>query len=107
MRQDHVLDRQRMLGCEGEVLISVPLRVDDDRRSTLRIANEVGGVSEAGKIELLKNHGIRALVILGISCGSKSRHHCHPRRSKQFGRGCGVSRNRAYLGRHMSISPWS
>ena len=39
-----------------EVLIGVPLRVDDDRGVRLFIANDVRGMREAGKIELFQNH---------------------------------------------------
>ena len=56
MGQEYVLDLQGMLRREGNIVIRVALRVDDDGGTGLLVADDVRGVGEAGKIELLEDH---------------------------------------------------
>src|SRR5271154_5195469 len=45
-----------MLGGKRNVLVRVPLRVDDCRRACLLVSDYVGGVCQARKIELFEDH---------------------------------------------------
>ena len=56
MRQEYVLDLERVLGGKGNVLIRVPLRVNDGRRACLLVSDHVGSVRQARQIELLEDH---------------------------------------------------
>src|SRR5580704_18639525 len=56
MRQEYVLDFERVLGGKRNVLIDVPLRVNDHCSTRLLVANNVGSVREASQVELLKDH---------------------------------------------------
>ena len=53
MRQKYVLDLQPMFGGERDVLIRIPLRVDDGGSAGFLVSDEVRGVGQARKIELL------------------------------------------------------
>ena len=56
VREEHMLDSQTMLGREREVLIHVPLRVDDSGRARLLVSDPIRGMRKAIKIKLLQNH---------------------------------------------------
>ena len=55
--QEDVLDRVAAGLGVGEVLVDVPLRIDDGRRLRLLVGDHVGGVGEAGEVVLLDLHG--------------------------------------------------
>ena len=56
MRQEYVFDFERVLGRKRNVLIDVPLRVDNGCRTRLLVTNNVGSVRLASQVELLKDH---------------------------------------------------
>ena len=56
MRQEYVLDLERVLGGKGNVLVRVALRVNDGCRACLLVSNDVGSVRQARQIELLEDH---------------------------------------------------
>ena len=41
VREKHVLDLEIVLGCERDVLIRIPLRIDHDRSAGLLIADDI------------------------------------------------------------------
>jgi hypothetical protein len=55
VRREYVLDLERVLGGKGNVLVRVPLRVNDGRRACLLVFNNVGSVRQARQIELLED----------------------------------------------------
>ena len=57
MRQEYVLDLERVLGGKGNILVRVPLRVNDGGRACLLVSNNVGSVRQARQIELFEDHG--------------------------------------------------
>jgi hypothetical protein len=56
MRQDHVLDLEPVFAGKRNVLIDVPLRIDNNRRPRLFVANQVGSMRQTRKIKLLEDH---------------------------------------------------
>ena len=56
MRQKDVLDLEPVFGGKRDVLIRVPLRINDGCRACRLVSNQVGGVRQARQIELLKDH---------------------------------------------------
>jgi len=56
MRQEYMLDPEPALGGKRNVLVRVPLRVDDGGRACLLVSNHVGSVRQARQIELLEDH---------------------------------------------------
>src|ERR1700683_324534 len=46
MRQKNVLDLERVLGGKRNVLVNVPLRVNNRRRARLLVPNNVGSMSQ-------------------------------------------------------------
>src|ERR1017187_758697 len=56
VRREYVLDLERVLGGKGNVLVRVPLRVNDGSRACRLVSNNVGSVRQARQIELLENH---------------------------------------------------
>ena len=55
MGQKHVLDLQRMLGGERDVMIRIALRVNNGSRAGLLVSNHVRRVRQAWQIELLED----------------------------------------------------
>jgi hypothetical protein len=47
MRQEYVLDLERVLGGKRNVLVRVPLRVNDGCRACLLVSNQVRSVRQA------------------------------------------------------------
>src|SRR5579872_2534995 len=56
MGEEDVLDSEVVLGGEGDVLVDVALGVDDGAFAGLFVADEVGGVGQAGEVELFEDH---------------------------------------------------
>jgi hypothetical protein len=56
MSQEYALDRERVLSSKGNVLIGVPLRVNDCCGACLLVSNQVRSVGQARQIELLEEH---------------------------------------------------
>jgi hypothetical protein len=56
VRQDHVLDLERVLGGKRNVLVGVSLRVNDGRCPPGLVPNQVGSVRQARQIELFEDH---------------------------------------------------
>ena len=56
MRQEYVLDLERVFGGKRNVLVGVALRVNDGRRACRLVSNHVGSVRQARQIELLEDH---------------------------------------------------
>src|SRR5665213_698189 len=56
MRQEYVLDLDRVLGGEGDVLVDVALRVNDGCRACLLVSYDIGSVRQARQVELLEDH---------------------------------------------------
>ena len=57
--EQDVLDLQAVLRSERQVLVDVPLRIDDGRRVCQLVTNEVRRVREAIQIKLLQDHRCR------------------------------------------------
>jgi hypothetical protein len=56
MRQEYVPDFESVLGSKGNVLVYVPLRVNNSGGACLLISNNVGSVRQTRQIELLEDH---------------------------------------------------
>jgi len=57
VRQEHVADpASEPLGIV-EILLDVPLRIDDGRLATLLVGDQIRGVGEAAEVVLLEDHG--------------------------------------------------
>jgi hypothetical protein len=56
MSEEYVLDLERVLSGKGNVLIGVPLRVNDCCGACLLVSNHVRSVGQARQIELLQEH---------------------------------------------------
>lgn len=58
MGEYDVLDLEIVLGGELKIAANVALRIDDGGGVSLVVADDVGSVSETGKVELLKDHAV-------------------------------------------------
>jgi len=56
MRQKYVLDRKRMVGGKRNVLVRVPLRVNNRCSACFLVSNQVRSVCQARQVELLEDH---------------------------------------------------
>jgi hypothetical protein len=56
MRQEYVLDLEPVLCGKRHVLVDVPLRVNDDCRTRMLIANNVRSMRQTWQIELIEDH---------------------------------------------------
>jgi hypothetical protein len=56
MGQKYVLDLKSVLGGKRDVLVRVPLRVNNGCRAGLLVSNNARGVRQARQIELLEDH---------------------------------------------------
>ena len=66
--QQDVFDREAVLRRKGEVLVDIPLGIDDGRDMGELVTDQVRRVGEAPEIELLENH--ERIVTLRLSdCG--------------------------------------
>ncbi len=67
MREEYVLDLERVLGGKGDVLVGVALRVNDGCRACRLVSDEVGSVRQARQIELLEDHcAPSSLLVRGL-----------------------------------------
>jgi hypothetical protein len=65
MSEKHVSDLQGVLRGKRQVLADVALRIDDNSRARLFVANNIRSVRETWQIELLKDHGSDSLIDAG------------------------------------------
>ena len=82
MRQEYVLDLERVLGGKGDVLVGVALRVNDGCRARLLVSDHVGSVRQARQIELLEDHTDHPLLTdchLGRGMGRGGSQPLHPK----------------------------
>ena len=63
MAQKDVADPQTEFLGVCQVLLDIALRIDDDGRRTLLVAQQIGGVRKATQIVLFQNHRSRLLTI--------------------------------------------
>src|SRR5262249_33677077 len=94
VRQKNVPDREPVLARERQVLIDVPLRIDDGRRPGLLIADEVRRVRETIEIKLLENHGLESSIYEQVYTRRISRSHRGARRCVRSGPANPGARNR-------------
>jgi len=65
MGEKYVLDLERVLGGKRNVLLRIPLRVNDDSGACCLISNNVRRVRQARQVELLKDHD--GILLAGFS----------------------------------------
>ena len=56
MGKEYVLNFKPVLGCKGDVLVRIALRVDDGGRACGLVSNQIGSMRQARQIKLFENH---------------------------------------------------
>ena len=74
-----VRDPQVVLAGEGQVLLDVALRIDDDRHAGGLVADDVGGVRETVQVELLEDHRCVSEPVNAATAAAASRRSRCPR----------------------------
>jgi len=66
VRQKHVRDAQIVPGGEGQILVDIPLGIDDGGDTGVLVADEIGRMGEAIEVELLQEHGCIIFEVHGV-----------------------------------------
>jgi hypothetical protein len=61
MREEDVADGERVFRGECDVLIDIPLRIDNGCRARRFVSYQIGGVRQTRQIELLEDHALPSL----------------------------------------------
>ena len=67
MGEEYVSDLEAQFVCIGQVLLDIALRIDDDRRRTGLVSEQIRSVGKAAQVVLFENHGEVSLASFRLS----------------------------------------